>query len=300
MKDTIILVVIVSYNSMQWARICYDSLRQSTIPCRIMTIDNGSTDGTQEYIRSHYPEVELVETGANLGFGKANNIGLQKALDDGYEYVYLLNQDAWIKPDTFEKLIAISKKYPEYGILSPMQMQANEEHLDCNFCSYSIGTEQKYYPRLIEDLYFKRLFDVYETNDVMAAHWFITRNCIEIVGGFSPTFTHYGEDNNYCKRVRYWKMKIGVVPGCHAVHDRETRPNTSEKIMYFEHYIAKLDKFSNPLCTVPVMSLVKEGLRQSLMRRDKVLFKYTCRILKEKKQIEANLARSLKPCAFLK
>ena len=128
-----LLVVIVTYNAMQWAERCFDSLRKSTIVPDVFVVDNGSTDGTQTYIHEHYPEVIFQQSKENLGFGKANNIGLQYALDNEYDYVYLLNQDAWVMPDTFEKLIIVHKEHPEYGILSPFQMEANMEHIDKNF-----------------------------------------------------------------------------------------------------------------------------------------------------------------------
>lgn len=57
------IVIIVSYNSMRWAERCYSSLRASSVPCDVLMIDNGSTDGTIEYVKSHFPEVQIIETG---------------------------------------------------------------------------------------------------------------------------------------------------------------------------------------------------------------------------------------------
>ena len=125
MKQNIVLVIVVTYNAMKWAERCLSSLRNSSVSCDVMVIDNNSTDGTQNFIHTHFPEVELIENKKNLGFGQANNIGLQRVLDENYEYAYLLNQDAWVMPDTLEKLIDISKTHPEYGVLSPMQLKAS-------------------------------------------------------------------------------------------------------------------------------------------------------------------------------
>ena len=124
MKSNKILVIIVTYNAMKWAEKCFTSLRNSSVTSDVIVVDNGSTDGSQEFIHEHFPEVELIENKENLGFGRANNIGLRKALEDKYEYAYLLNQDAWVLPNTFEELIAVSEKHPEYGVLSPMQLKA--------------------------------------------------------------------------------------------------------------------------------------------------------------------------------
>ena len=100
-----ILAIVVTYNGMKWVDRCLGSLVMSRTPADVIVIDNGSQDGTQEYIAENYPEVKLVSTGENFGFGKANNIGLKHALEKGYEYVYLLNQDAWVYPDTLGVLM---------------------------------------------------------------------------------------------------------------------------------------------------------------------------------------------------
>lgn len=295
-----ILVIIVSYNSMKWIKTCYDSLRNSTVQCDVITIDNGSTDGTQAYLRQHYPEVEVIETGTNLGFGRANNIGLQKAWDDGYDYAYLLNQDAWVMPDTIEKLIEISKQDESYGILSPMQMQANLNCLDSNFRQWVLPNailDGKY---LVDDLYSNHIKDVYQVPCVMAAHWLVTRKCIEVVGGFSPTFPHYGEDDNYAHRVLYWDMKIGIVPSAISVHDRENRPSSEEKLLYITKYIQALDNASNPLKSVSIKNYIKAYLVQYTKTRTPWMWTYGIRLFKERKLINQNFALSLNKHAFLK
>ena len=95
-----ILTIIVTYNGMRWAQRCLQSLRDSEVHTDIYVIDNGSTDGTQAFIREHFPEAVMVQNARNEGFGRANNRGLRYALEHGYDYVYLLNEDAWIMPST--------------------------------------------------------------------------------------------------------------------------------------------------------------------------------------------------------
>ena len=103
-----ILVIIVSYNFERWINRCLGSLRNSSYPADIMVVDNGSNDQTTDIIEKEYPEVRLVKTGQNLGFGKANNIGMKVAMNEGYNCVFLLNQDAWIGTETIGTLIKIS------------------------------------------------------------------------------------------------------------------------------------------------------------------------------------------------
>ena len=239
-----LLVIIVTYNAMQWVERCFDNLKKTTIVSDVFVVDNGSTDGTQLYIQEKFPTTIFQQNKENLGFGAANNLGLKYALDNNYDYVYLLNQDAWVMPDTFEKLIQISQDNPEYGLISPMQMNADLYHIDKNFCTGLFDYQNK---DIINDLYNNKLKNIYATTPfVMAAHWFLTRRSIEKVGGFSPTFRHYGEDNNYAHRILYHGFKIGVTPLLKVVHDRGERIDEPNKVMYL-YYISFLVHFSNPL-----------------------------------------------------
>lgn len=288
-----LIVIIVTYNAMRWAERCINSLLTSTVIPDIFIVDNGSTDGTQEYIKNHFPSAVFRQNETNLGFGKANNLGLQYALENNYDYVYLLNQDAWVMPDTFEKLIYVQKENPEYGVLSPMQLEANCKRFDKIF---GIVCSQQCNNNLINDLYFNRIDKVYPVNDVMAAHWLISRECLKKVGGFSPTFPHYGEDNNFNHRVYFKGMKVGIVPGARAIHDRESRIETKEKKMYM-FYVNWLKTLSNPLdnSSHNLLSLIKESISKAKLFKSIMPIKYGVRILcnwriiQKYKQISKNI-----------
>ena len=131
-----VVVVIVTYNGMKWYRDCFDSLRNSSIALDIIVVDNNSSDETVDFIRNNYPEICLVENKKNLGFGQANNIGFNYAIEKKADYVFLLNQDAWIKTNTIYGLVELMQKQPEYGILSPMQINKSEDKLDLPFQYY--------------------------------------------------------------------------------------------------------------------------------------------------------------------
>lgn len=291
-----ILVIIVTYNAMSWLERCLGSVLSSSIQSDIIVIDNGSTDGTQNYIKEHFPTVVIKQSTENLGFGKANNIGLQYALDHDYDYVYLLNQDAWIMPDAFEKLIEVQLKNPRFGIISPLQFQANMQHLDVNFnvlCGRCT--------MLLDDLIADELQDIYEVPVVMAAHWLISKECLRKVGGFSPTFPHYGEDDNYANRAQYHGFSIGIVPQAKAVHDRENRTISEEHQIYREYigYLIMFSEIFHPkshqcvrmfgLC---LKAIINKG---HPFRRMKRVFEVLCSL----KTIHRNKLNSLSPKAFL-
>lgn len=228
-----ILTIVVTYNGMRWIERCLESAARSTVHSDVFVVDNGSTDGTADYIAEHFPDVKLFRSPENLMFGRGNNVGLEYALKNGYDYVYLLNQDAWLMPDALEKLVETHSSHPEYGILSPMQMKPGGVDYENLFNVLVVNRN----PDFAEDLASGQLKDVYNVKFVQAAHWLISRECLEKVGGFSPSFPHYGEDNNFCNRALYHSFKIGVVPAAKAVHDADTKPPMTKKKRNYRQYI---------------------------------------------------------------
>jgi len=226
-----ISVVIVTYNPSKWIEKCVDSLINSTVSVKILIVDNNSTDGFQEIVASKYSQVELIQSVVNLGFGAANNIGIKKAYDADADFVFLLNQDAWLQSDTIEKLIFAQQNEPEYGIVSPMHLNGKGDKLDFNFSNYIIPFQCK---DLYSDIYLNKIkSSIYQANFVNAAGWLLSRKCIETVGGFNPSFFHYGEDDNYVERINFHQFRVGVLATVKLFHDREERNNS----VYFEDSI---------------------------------------------------------------
>lgn len=221
-----IFVIIVTYNAAKWIDKCFGNLRKTSIPLEIIAVDNNSADNTVEILHSYYPEVELFKCKKNLGFGKANNIGIRKALEKGADYFFLLNQDAWIEPAFIEGLINLHKNNTDFGILSPIHLNGSGNALDYRF---SITCNDINCPGFVSDLYLKKTKELYEIIFANAAFWLISKECILKAGIFDPVFPHYGEDTDYVNRIRYHGFKIGISPIYHGFHERDKRP-TSEKI----------------------------------------------------------------------
>jgi GT2 family glycosyltransferase len=234
-----VYVIIVTYNGKKWYERCFDSLRQSTIPVTVLAIDNASSDDTVSFIKTNYPEVKLILSEKNSGFGQANNIGIKQALIEGADYVFLLNQDAWIEPNTLKTLIEIQQSNPQYGILSPIHRTADRNQIE-PLLLQRLAAHATTDIRFVEDAYFKRLNGVYDTKYVNAAAWLLPRKTLETVGGFDPIFFHYGEDDNYINRVIYHGLKIGICPKAVIVHDcnpvRELYDNREQKILWMIDY----------------------------------------------------------------
>ena len=224
------LVIVVTYNGMQWIDRCLGCVRASSVPADLMVVDNASTDGTAAYVKEKYPETILVENASNLGFAQGNNIGFRYALEHSYDSVYLLNQDAWFFPDTLAGLQKVSLAHPEFAILSPAQMQDGAE-------LYNPVFERDVLPRLKP---VDEAMHLGEVPFVMAAHWFVTAACLREVGLFEEMFSIYGNDDNYCHRVLYHGLKIGIVDSLRVVHDKQYAPQSLQYKMYRNFYISAL------------------------------------------------------------
>lgn len=196
------LSIVISYNFMPWIDRCLSSLLQGTQSTDILVIDNASKDETVATLQARYPQVRLIRNNHNLGFGAANNIGMKIALDEGYDGVLLINQDAWLAPDALQQLVEVSLQHPEYGIISPKHLTGDGSKMDPGFASY-IDNGGSF---------------------INAALWYIPMSVIRKVGMFAPLFYHYGEDKDYVNRIHYHGYQIGYVPTALGYHDRAERP----------------------------------------------------------------------------
>ena len=224
-----LLVIVVTYNSMRWLERCL-----SSIPAwaDVYAFDNDSTDGSADFVKAHYPKAKLVRSAENLGFARPNNLGMQWAIDHGYDYVYLMNSDAWLEAGALEKLVTASEAHPQYGVLSPLQMTDGYKELDKQFakrCPVVAG------------------HDVYDVRRVMAAHWLVPVAVIKRIGLFAEElFPHWGQDDEWCQRLYFYGLKVGVVEEARGVHDRAYRQDPVETLVKRNYYTGSLVRLCNP------------------------------------------------------
>jgi GT2 family glycosyltransferase len=208
-----IAVVIVTFNGEIWLKKNLNSLLNSNYPIDIIIVDNASTDGTINLI-IEFGSIELIQNKENLGFGKANNIGIDVALKKGADAVFLLNQDTWVYENTISSLVEALFENSNLGIVSPLHYSADEKTFDENFNTYFNRFEKE------EDTESIRIVSF-----INAAAWLVSKDCFTKTGYFDPIFSHYGEDRNFCERVKYHGFKIGVVKNSAICHDRIVKLN---------------------------------------------------------------------------
>ena len=285
-----IFVIIVTYKGKQWYDRCFTSLRESTIPVQTIVVDNASNDGSVEYIKEHYPEIILIESKENFGFGKANNVAMRYALDHNCDYVFLLNQDTWIKPDTLSLMLPIAELRKECGIFSPMHVNGEEKSL-------YIEIEDGYTDHaneLLSDCYFQSLKELYYFKYVNAAAWLLPRNTLEVVGGFDPLFFLYGEDDNYLHRLEYHGLKVGLIPKAVIVHDhkdgKEVKTITYKNYRFWQTRLVEYLNIQHKLSAYSTISYYLRKIIVSVLCFDRKSFKHFLSelrfFLRHKKSIE--------------
>lgn len=256
------IAIIVTYNAMKWVDRCLLSLRDSYIPIDTIVIDNGSTDGTRDYIPSHYPEVTWAPQDDNLGFGQANNIGLNYALQHNADYVLLLNQDAWINR---EMLVQLLRFDDGKSILSPIQLNGKGDNFDANFNQNTIQRSSEI--TSLKELREGYNLKPFEAIAAAAACWFIPINIIKDIGGFNPLFFQYGEDHNYLDRVFYHGYKLKIVPTTFAYHDRKQfgHPHLYQRHIVYRYLLIHYTDINHEPTFIGAMRVCgfwcREGLR---------------------------------------
>ena len=259
-----VFAIIVTYNGMKWYDRCFGSLRRSSIPVTPVVIDNASSDGSVAFIREHFPESVIFEEKENLGFAKANNVGMRYALDHGADYVLLLNQDAWlVQDDSVAHLIDIAERHPEFAILSPMQIYGSGNQIVSESRRYAARNDEQDW---ISDCYFGKLKDLYEVQYVCAASWFLPVETLRTIGGFDPLFYHNGEDDNYLQRVHYHGKKVGICPQITVCHDCGNRSaDYNAKTLDWRKYL--LIQYCNVNIDVDFNRLLRSKRRIILVQR---------------------------------
>ncbi len=215
-SDAQVHVVVVSFNAAPLVRDAVASAVHSSLVKMVWVVDNASDLGAPA-MTVDAERATVIGLHTNVGFGRASNIGIDRALAAGATDVLLLNQDASIAPGCVEALVEAARRYPAVGVAAPMQQKSVGGGLDEAFVKYLLAGA----PACMEGIWTGDLDFAYSTTVAPnAAAWLLTRSCIEQVGGFDPLFFMYGEDVDLARRIRSENYDVVVVPSAVAVHRR--------------------------------------------------------------------------------
>lgn len=213
-----VAAVIVTYNRKELVKECIEAvLAQEKASCDIIVIDNGSTDGTDELFRSTLTDkrIDYTNMGENLGCAESTARGMKKAVEKGYQYIWIMDDDVIPDPDALYQLRKMDQQLNgKWGILSGAARWKDGSVCEANRQKKTLFTFMK------DTDYQKKLVPV---RMVSLASMFVKASVIKEVGLIKGEYFIYSEDYDFCARVGK-KYPIYVVPACRVVHKmRENR-----------------------------------------------------------------------------
>ena len=217
-------IVIVSFNAREHLERCLEEVGGGAH--EVVVVDNASADGSPALVRERYPSVKLIELSENLGFGAANNVGMDAAAGDLF---LLLNSDAWPLGDAIERLAAFAADHRRAGVVGP-RLRNPDGSLQRSVrgwpTPWRLATEYLFLRRLGRrtrafNAFYGAGFDhesVRSVEVVKGAVMLVRREAFEAIGGFDPDFFMYGEEMDLCYRVGRAGWEVVFDPGAEFVH----------------------------------------------------------------------------------
>lgn len=228
MANPILSIIVVNWNTREITRSCLASVREwvRTTPHEILLVDNASTDGSAGMIREAFPEVRLIANDENVGFGRANNQAMKVARGD---FFFLLNSDTLVVDDSVDRFVEILARDPEVGIAGCRLLfeDGRTQNSCARFPSLGLAVLEelllyKLLPRRLQgEILLGGYWDHDRARDVDAvwgAAMMVRRRVFEETGGFDESIFMYGEDREWCMRVRDRGWRITFRPECRIVH----------------------------------------------------------------------------------
>lgn len=259
-------IVIVNYNTRDRLRACLRTVyaSQGDFTFEVCVVDNGSTDGSGEMVAAEFPQVHRILNPDNRGYPAANNQGLRLlGFPDGADaprFALLLNPDTELPPDALAKMLAFMDAHPEAGVVGPkLVRQDGSLDLACrrSFPSpevsfYRFSGLARLFPRSRRfgryNLTYLDPNEMAEVDAVVGAFMMVRREAIAQVGLLDEGFFMYGEDLDWCYRIKavgwkvYYNPEVTVLHIKRAASTRNPRAQVefwrAMEYFYRKHYAA--------------------------------------------------------------
>jgi GT2 family glycosyltransferase len=243
-------VIIVSWNAKDYLRKCLKSLSyaQSKTAMEIIVVDNDSSDGSPEMVERDFPSVRLIRSGGNLGFAKANNIGMR--ISKG-RYLALINSDVEVLGDCLGRLIDYCEEHPKVGMAGPRVIGGDRKlqrtcrgfpgvwnHLCRALALDALFPRSKWFGGFLLNYWPQ---DSLQPVDMLTGcFWLVRREALAQVGGLDERFFMYGEDMDWSRRFWLNGWQLIFVPSAEAIHYGGASSANAPVRFYIERHRADL------------------------------------------------------------
>lgn len=221
-------IVIVTYNSAGQIDDCLRSIVHDGRPHvvhEILVVDNASADGTTQLIREHWSDARIVDAGANLGFARANNLGIRSSSGD---LILLLNPDTVVPAGAIDTMVSVLESRPDVGIIGPRLVDA-AGRTELSFGRMMSPLAELRQKILVRSSGRRGVLATYvnaltqherEVDWVSGACLLVRRADAEAVGLMDERFFMYAEDVDFCAAVRARGRRVLFTPAATVTHLR--------------------------------------------------------------------------------
>lgn len=256
MRKPNVLVSVLNWNGKDKTIECLRSLFDSDYrDFSVLVIDNASHDNSSETIIRLFPQVKLIENFKNLGFAAAQNQGINFAIENCYEYIWILNNDTIIDPRALSLLVTQMDSDLALGSVSPVLIASEfPDTTHIQFCGCAINWKFQYFEK------FKQLDDALvsqekspETFCLWGTALLVRTSILKQLGGFEEKFFAYFEDVDLSVRVIRAGFRSKIVPDAIAFHsgadDPAKRPpyyvylNTRNRYFFWMNHLPRTQRF---------------------------------------------------------
>ncbi len=227
-------VIVVNWNVRELLRACLTSVRRELevaglgVPANaeVIVVDNASTDGSVEMLRTDFPWVRLLANASNTGFGAASNQGLDLS---GGRLAMFLNPDTELRPGAIARLLAFMDQREQAGCVGPLLLNPDGSVQPSRRSFPRVSTafvESTVLQRYLGGLPLLRSFYRADTSEdqpqqvdwIVGACMLVRRSALDQVGGFDERFFMYSEEMDLCYRLRQAGFEVWFVPDAAVVH----------------------------------------------------------------------------------